>query len=648
MRPATNKKMLPADYAIRNKRFRILLDADGGHIRFEDLKLIYGKNFMQLIKRLESYFTLRCMGIIGCKTLKCCRINRRKGELVVRRFGVYQVLAPRFGLTRFYVKSLIPHGDDFAGGVATVKWRAELRSNQTAIVKHLNEVVYADARVHVGAGGCILKLEAGFGKSFIAAKMIHLLGKKTAIVVHSISMIDQWRGVIAACYGDSLTVGYYYGAKKMDGDVVVLVINSAANEEFEVDAGLEAPPAKLTKSGKVSRKKTKRPTKIIPASEFWAQFGFIIWDEIHLYANETGGRALTRASATFMLGLSATPDENISGFDPAVWWGCGPIVDAMQLPGVEIEAVQFSAVVHKVRYRGSPKYTRKILNSVNGMVDTASTVNMICEDERRNRLVVKCVRECMKRQLYTFVFADRREYLSTLRDMLVAGLEAGQGVGGQGGQVVAGQGAGQGTADLGGAQVADLGVPDMPAVPAIEIVTTKQEFVRLVGGAKAADMQAAEAQSRVIFTTYAFFGVGRSIPKMTGCVLATSRKNKMRQYIGRILRRGSDLTTVRHIYDIVDFNLTMRNQWSTRRTYYVEKGFGVVTSDSSVDCEWDESAAAVEQVIKSMADAAAAVVEAAEALAAARLAEASAGLAAGMVDAALLKESALLEETAAS
>ena len=516
MHQVKTKKMHPANYTNRAKRFRITLTPDGGCVLFSDLKQLYGTEFMAIVRRLESYFTLKCLTITGnYKSLKCCKIDRKKGVIAVRRFGAFQIMNNRFGLADFYVHSIIPHGQNLNDNM---RWQATLRPNQIAIVQHLNDVVFADERAHVGGGGCILKLEAGFGKSFIAAKLIHLIGKKTAIVVHSISMLDQWQKVIAACYGDTLSVGKYYGAKKIDGDVVILVINSASNAEFEI-----------VEQGK---------KKMIPAQEYWAQFGFIVWDEVHLYANRTGGRAITRASATFMLGLSATPDENLSGFDPAVWWGCGPVVDAMELAGVEIEAVQFSAVVHKISYAGPPTFTRRLINRYTGTCEMAATINMICEDARRSQVILNCINDCIRRNLYTFVFAGRRGYLEDLRQLLISSRRT---------------------------------LPEHVS----HVITDEKEFVRLVGGAKAADMQEAEQTSRVIFTTYAFFGVGRSIPKMTGCVLATPRRNKMRQYIGRILRRGSDLTTVRHIYDIVDSNLSIKGQWSTRRLYYIEKEFEI-------------------------------------------------------------------------
>jgi hypothetical protein len=47
----------------------------------------------------------------------------------------------------------------------------------------------------------------------------------------------------------------------------------------------------------------------------------------------------------------------------------------------------------------------------------------------------------------------------------------------------------------------------------------------------------------------------------------------MKQYIGRIIRLGSDNTIKRHIWDICDENTLLSRQYYHRKKYYDEKNF---------------------------------------------------------------------------
>jgi hypothetical protein len=71
-------------------------------------------------------------------------------------------------------------------------------------------------------------------------------------------------------------------------------------------------------------------------------------------------------------------------------------------------------------------------------------------------------------------------------------------------------------------------------------------------------------------------GTGKSIVKMNGLVLAHSRKNKMRQFINRIFRLGSDATITREIWDICDIKTRIASQWRTRKEYYESKKYKII------------------------------------------------------------------------
>lgn len=459
------------------------------------------------VRRVENYFTC-CTETytLEKKQLKTITINRTTKRIIAPRFGIFEVFNAKFGLAGYRAVSQIAPGQPIAP-----VWAGCQTPNQTLITNWLTANVYNSARLAAGSAGCILNLEAGQGKSYVAAFLIGVFKQKTAIIMHSVSLLEQWARVITAVFGSTVTLGYYYGTRKIDGDIVLMIIDSACNMQFE------------TANGPVN------------SLVFYKQFGFIIYDECHLYATKSTLAGLKRAQAQYMLGLSATPDENTSGFDRLVWWELGPVITAAALPGYSGSSESYKANVHRVMYYGPPSHTRLIVNDYTGQLGHAETVNMLSDDIYRKMLVVNCILEGLAKNLYIFVFADRREYLNELRELL-----------------------------------------ERKSCVAATVCYTDKDFVRIVGGANLNELDTAEVHSRVIFTTYQYMGTGKSIVKMNGLVLAHSRKNKMRQFINRIFRLGSDATITREIWDICDIKTRIASQWRTRKEYYESKKYKII------------------------------------------------------------------------
>ncbi len=487
----------------------IYMTRSGAFIKFADLAHSY-----KAIKKIQNYFTLKTVLFNGqIKQVKQSKIDRKKERIIVPRFGIFEILNKKFGLHGYAIKCQISSGEN---PVEPFKWNSnmELTNNQKIIYNYLMKNVYSNERVNSGSAGAILNLEAGQGKSYLATYLMHIFQKKTAIILHSTALIEQWVKVLKSCYNNS--IGYYYGLKKIDGDIIIFIIDSALNDIFTF------------------RKHGSKETVQMHALDFYKIFGYIIYDECHEYASKMRSKAFKNAQATYMLGLSATPDENNMKFDPVVWWELGPVIKADSINGYQSTKNSFCADVHRIMYYGPSKYTKLIKNEITGVVSVSNTINMICEDKLRTQLVIKCIDECLNKGLYTFVFADRREYLEEIRILLKKKGEL------------------------------------------VEIVTNDEDYVRVVGGAKLEVLEQAEQSAKVILTTYGYMGTGKSVVKMNGLVLATPRKSKMKQYINRIFRLGSDASIKRHIYDIVDMKITLKNQWNTRKLYYLSKGYSIL------------------------------------------------------------------------
>jgi hypothetical protein len=511
---------------IANGSNKIFITRTGAFLNFN----LLGPEASQLtwVKRIKKHFTLTTMTITKqLLSMSTSLLDLNKKRIIIPRFGLFEIMQ-KFTKLKLSIRTLpqLPDGDD-----APFSWQGQLTENQTIVVNEILQQHYTEARVKSGTAGVIVNLEAGQGKSFLAAYLIAQIKKKTAIILHSTALVEQWVSVIKTALGEQTKIGFYYTGHHQDGDIVIMIVNSASMENFEIKVGKEK--------------------KKLSAIEFYSRFGFIIYDECHMYASHSAIQAMRQAQAKYVLGLSATPDEHTKGFDKIVWWYLGPVLVAKNLPGYQGTSENFKAVVHRVMYHGEPRYTKSLINEKIKTLDVAKTINMISEDPVRNELIIDCIIKLMRKRLNIFVFGDRREHLLHLKGLLENYLEQ------------------QNEAQKAGRQT------DIPQAE-LEMLLDNRDFTRLVGGTKADVLERAGQKSSVIFTTYQFMGTGKSVPRMTGLVLAHPRRSKMKQYIARIFRLGSDQNIERHIYDIVDMRLSIKNQWTTRKNYYVSKNYQIV------------------------------------------------------------------------
>jgi len=485
----------------------IPITKSGAFINFNDLN-----NDMTMIKRVENYFTIKTMQLFGSyKQSKRCKVDKVKKRIIIPRFGIFDIIShtKKFpSMSTYTTISQIKPGND---PDKPFEWKIDFyNNNQRIITEHILKHNYSKERLHKGSAGLILNLEAGQGKSYIAAYLISKIQKKTAIILHSTSLIEQWKKVLTTCFGSDISIGEYYSKKKVDGDIVIFIIDSAMSGTFKVG------------------------NTELSALEYYNRFGFIVFDECHMYANNYAGRIFKIAQAPYMLGLSATPDENANGFDPLVWWEIGPVLVAKNIPGYENINNNFKGRVHHIMYYGPSEYTRLLKNETTDIVNIAGTINMVCNDPYRDNLVVDCIMDAIQAKHSIFVFADRREYLEKLRLLLhQKSIES-------------------------------------------DIMVDENDYMRIVGGIKPDHLEKAEQKASVIFSTYQYLSTGKSIPRMTALILATPRKAKIKQFIGRIFRLGSDENIQRDIYDITDMKVVLKGQYSARKKYYMAMGYTII------------------------------------------------------------------------
>lgn len=272
---------------------------------------------------------------------------------------------------------------------------------------------------------------------------------------------------------------------------------------------------------------------------FFARFKLMIFDECHCYCTKSGLELFRRAQAPYMLGLTATPDSRPDKFDPVAHWFIGPVVDSLQIPGYQHDDVKYTCKTEIIQYVGPPEFTQQLKNA--GSDDTSVTlmIKQFASDPYRLSLVCRKIRELYDDDHYVLIFADRKEYLMTIQ----AGL--------------------------------------LSHIP-------EREMDLLAGGANDEKFTRVMDKSRVILTTYAYFGRGKSNAKLTALVMVTPRKSHIQQLIGRIFRKGSDSTIERRIVDIVDYATTLKSQASQRKqTYNAQSEIGREFSIVTEKIKWD-------------------------------------------------------------
>jgi superfamily II DNA or RNA helicase len=325
------------------------------------------------IRKIKSIFTVTTIGHNNTKKM-ISSFNIIGINILIPRFGGFML--EKTGLLPKIINNLhIGEPCEFKDTVI------DLTNNQNIILKHLDSEIYNLSNIISGRASTILQMDPGYGKTYLAMGVIKLLKKKTFIIVPNTYLLRQWVEVLTLAFPNN-TIGLYYGIKKIDGDIIVAIINSALKYPDYIKCGL------------------------------------VIYDEVHMYCSKKFTSIFSKAQAACCLGITATPTERIDKFDPVAHWALGKVIYAEKIPGWNTTNVNFTTAVTRVLYSGHKDYT-KIIESAAGIVSVPLMVNQLQEDPYRNRLIVSYAIKLYNEGLNVFVFSDRREHLHCLARKLL-------------------------------------------------------------------------------------------------------------------------------------------------------------------------------------------------------------------------------------
>lgn len=220
------------------------------------------------------------------------------------------------------------------------------------------------------------------------------------------------------------------------------------------------------------------------------------------------------------LGLTATPDSRSDKFDKVSHWYIGPCFDTKGLiKSLNLPEVIYRGTIEIVNYKGDPLVTKNGFNAL-GMQCAMKTYKNIQSDEYRIKMICDKIKKLIDINHYIVGFSSIRNYVYIIAEYLQVNYSITAGI--------------------------------------------------LLGkrGKKISDESIEEAKNaRVILTTYKYFAIGVSIPRVSALMYLTGEV-KIAQSYGRAFR-GFDTSVYRYIYDIVDVDTHLKSYARRREKFYI-------------------------------------------------------------------------------
>lgn len=433
--------------------------------------------------------------------------------------------------------------------------------NQQIVIDHIFNNIYTESNKLKGLCGLTLNMLAGGGKSFLAMNIINKLNLKTLIIVPNTYLLNQWVELLSKFFPNN-KIGQYYGKKKEDGDIIVAIINSLVNDEYIFDEVMfnnicdnskcnsiakynfedECNPLYCAKHKCKNMIKIKNKKVIKNYIEFFKEFGFVILDESHIYCTDSFKIVYNRFQSSYMLGLSATPNERNNKCDIISHLNIGKVLKADEIDGYKKDNTKFNATVTLLKYNGPDEYVNTHINETTKMICVPKIIEDIVNDPYRNQLIIDQLLELFYFKLNIFVFSERRSHLEHLYELFNETIKKKKDI--------------------------DYDIESNLSVPELNI----NNNIVLYGNSSDDDIDTAKNNSNIIFTTYAYSSTGISINRMTALILTTPRRSKSVQIIGRIFRLNDiNNDEERIIIDIIDNKSVLKNQLYERMKAYKDR-----------------------------------------------------------------------------
>lgn len=275
-------------------------------------------------------------------------------------------------LTDLNIRPVI-RDERYKGRPSSVAFHGELRPEQR---------VAADAMLKHDTG--VLSATTAFGKTVVAAWLIAQRGVNTLVLVHRRQLLDQWVERLATFLDLPIkSIGRIGGGRNApNGLLDVAVIQS------------------LVRGGVVDDRV--------------GEYGQLIVDECHHLSAHSFEQVVRRATARFVLGLSATVTRK-DGHHPIIFMQCGPVrhrVDAR----AQAAARPFE---HTVLVRPTAFQSASSTGS-DKRIEFQALYRLLVDDDTRNRAICDEIVEAVCDGRSPLILTERNEHLDRFENELSA------------------------------------------------------------------------------------------------------------------------------------------------------------------------------------------------------------------------------------
>ena len=241
-----------------------------------------------------------------------------------------------------------------------------------------NEAFAAGTKAFEDAGGGVLSLPCGFGKTTVALALSAHLKVRTMIVVHKEFLANQWVEKIKE-FCPTATIGRVQGDTfDVDKDYVIAMIQTMCMREFDKKA--------------------------------FDSIGLLVVDEAHHIGAPAFSQFMFKICPRYTLGLTATPERK-DGLTRLLYWFLGPEffkVERVNQGTTKVTTLNYTDEA----FKESPPVTRF------GQLNMAGMINIVTELEARNNLIVQTAEDALADGRRVLVLSDRREHCFYLQNRL--------------------------------------------------------------------------------------------------------------------------------------------------------------------------------------------------------------------------------------
>ena len=347
----------------------------------------------------------------------------------------------------------------------------------------------------------VLSASTAFGKTVVAINLLVKRNVNTLILVHRVQLLDQWKNRLQTFLGlDASEIGIWAsGKKKINGKLDIASIQS------------------LVRHGVVD--------------DMVGKYGMVIVDECHHLSAFSFESVIRQCKCQYVLGLSATLTRK-DGHHPIIFMQCGPIRYRVNDKQQALERpFDHSVIVRNTEIALPAELAGKEKLAIHEIYD------LLIHNEKRNRMIVKDIREAVAAGRNPVVITERKDHLAWFEN---------------------------------------------------EFSDIKNLFVLRGGMRKKAlnetlqKISSSPDENRLILATGKFLGEGFDDPRLDTLFLTMpiSWRGTLSQYAGR-LHRLYDRKTEVLVYDYVDCNIPVTlKMFERRKKGYKAIGYNILQEDN--------------------------------------------------------------------